>query len=397
MFRVFLWLNIIMSNKYTRYLATDPTGPKGVLGNFQHATDVFVENFYRLAPRYKFLFYAFFEIDNTIPTTAKLMNNRNDLELPLLVKTASLPSFNYDTVTKNRYNRKKIVYKQINYEPIQFAFHDDSAGITNALWNSYNEYFSNDMLHANSYDWNTDNQSWSGKKYGMDTENSVRFFKRITLYTMSRQKFNSYTLWGPRIKSWKHSDLDYADGTGILENTMGIEYEGVSYGSGDIKEGSPDGFASIHYDKIKSPLDTAGGGNSNQVFQPPPEPNFIEEEPDFTANYQRAQLENRLLPLPTADARTGQVLTDTSQVTSPNVVGGVIGAAFPSTLAAEESPEGQAKPKAMNQNNTGSGFTAPVYEDAILRQLRDGRELERQRLARSQAAALGAEGSQEDF
>jgi hypothetical protein len=367
-----------MSNKYTRYLATDPNNPKGVMGNFQHATDVFVENFYRLAPRYKFLFYAFFEIDNTIPTTASLLKNRNDLEIPLLVKTASLPSFNYDTVTKNRYNRKKIVYKQINYDPIQFAFHDDNAGVTNALWNAYNEYFSNDMLHTNAYDWTTDNDTWTNKKYGMDTLNSVRFFKRITLYTMSRQKYNSYTLWGPKIKSWKHSDLDYADGTGILENSMAIEYEGVSYGSGEIFEGTPDNFASIHYDYIRSPLDTPAGGNSSQVFQSVPETDFLEEPPDFTRNYQRAQLENRLLPLPTADARTGQILTNTSQVTTPNVVGGVIGATFPS-ITTEEDVEGQAKPKPMNQNNVGSGFQAPVYEDAILRQQRDVRELERQR------------------
>ena len=367
-----------MSNKYTRYLATDPNNPKGVLGNYQHATDVFVENFYRLAPRYKFLFYAYFEIDNTIPQVKSIMNNRNDLEIPLLVKTASLPSFNYDTVTKNRYNRKKVVYKQINYEPITFAFHDDNAGIMNAMWYAYNEYFSNDVLHTNPNDWNTDNFTWTGKKYGMDTLNDVRFFKRITLYTLSRQKYNGYTLWGPKIKSWKHSDLSYAAGNETLENSMSIEFESVSYNSGEVSEGSPDNFAGIHYDYIKSPLDTPDGGNLDQIFTPPPDPDLLDGTPDFTQNYLQAQAANSFIPLP--EALDAQSL---NQTITTNVVGGTLGATFPTD--ADQEAEAVARIKPLNQNNQGSGFKAPVYEDAILRQQRDTRELENQRLVQQRS------------
>jgi hypothetical protein len=367
-----------MSNKYTRYLTTDPNNLKGVMGNYQHATDAFVENFYRLAPRYKFLFYAYFEIDNTIPQVKSIMNNRNDLEIPLLVKTASLPGFNYDTVTKNRYNRKKIVYKQINYEPITFAFHDDNAGIMNAMWYAYNEYFSNDVLHTNPNDWNTDNFSWTGKKYGMDTLNDVRFFKRITLYTLSRQKYNGYTLWGPKIKSWKHSELSYAAGNETLENSMVIEFEGVSYNSGKVEEGSPDNFAGIHYDYIKSPLDTPAGGNSDQIFNTPPDPDLLDGTPDFTENFLQAQAENVFIPLPES--------IDTASINrdiTTNVVGGTLGATFPTDEVPDEDSVAKIKP--MNQNNQGSGFKAPVYEDAILRQQRDARELENQRLSQERS------------
>jgi hypothetical protein len=346
-----------MANKYTNYPSTDPSSPKGQMGSFQHASKTFVDNFYRLSPRYKFLFYAFFEIDNTIAQTSSLLKNRNDLELPLLVKSASLPAFNYETVTKNRYNRKKIVYKQINYEPITFAFHDDNAGITNAMWYAYNEYFSNDMLHLSPNDWTPDNATWSAKKYGLDTLTKSRFFKRITLYTMSRQKYNGYTLWGPRIKSWKHGDLDYSDGSGLLENSMSIEFEGVSYSSGDIEEGSPDNFASIHYDHIKSPLDTPGGGNSSQVFDSAPETNFLESPPDFSNNYFQAQAANRQIPLPTSEPPAGNV----NQIANPNIVGGVLGASFPTNE--ESSTETVARPKPLNQNNQGSGFRAPTVNN----------------------------------
>jgi len=346
-----------MTNKYNRYLTTDPTNPKGVVGNFQHATDTFVENYYRLAPRFKFLFHAFFEIDNTIPQTSSIIQNRNDLEIPLLVKTASLPSFNYDTVTKNRYNRKKIVYKQINYDPITFAFHDDNAGIMNAMWYAHNEYYSNDMLHSSPYDWSINNDSWSGKKYGMDTENDARFFKRITLYTMSRQKFNSYTLWGPKIKSWKHGDLDYSDGSGLVENSMTIEFEGVSYGSGEVREGDLDGFASIHYDHIKSPLDSAGGGNSDQVFDTANQSNPLSPRPDFSENYFQTQVENGRIPLPEGSPLPRSI----TEFSNPNTVGGVVGASFPTDN--NQDIESVARPKPLNQNNQGSGFRAPTIDD----------------------------------
>lgn len=346
-----------MTNKYNRYLNTDPTNPKGVVGNFQHATDTFVENFYRLSPRYKFLFHAYFEIDNTIPQVASLMQNRNDLEIPLLVKSTSLPSFNYDTVVQNRYNRKKIVYKQINYDPISFTFHDDNAGIMNALWYAYNEYFSNDMLHPNAADWSVGNQSWNQKKYGMDTLTNLRFFKRISLYTMSRQKYNGYTLWGPRIKSWKHSDLDYSDGSGLLENSMSIEFEGVSYSSGNIEEGTPDNFASIHYDHIKSPLDTVGGGNSSQVFNTPPETDLISPRPDFTQNYLQAQDQNNRIPLPESPPTARNI----NEFANPNTVGGVIGASFPTD--SNQDVEAVARPRQLNQTNRGNGFQAPTIDD----------------------------------
>lgn len=317
-----------MANKLNRYLNQDPTGPKGVLANYQHATDVFVENYYRLAPRYKFLFHAFFELDSTIPQTRPLVSARANEEISLLVKTANLPSFSYDTTTKNQYNRKKIVYKQINYEPVSLSFHDDNAGIMNALWAAYYEYFVNDRSHADPSAWLMDN-SYSGLRYGMDVDTPVRFFKRISLYTLSRQKWNGYTLWGPRIKSWKHGDVDYSEGNGIIENNMTIEYEGVSYESGEVSEGTPDGFASVHYDKEPSSLNTAGGGNAAQIFGEAPEPDLLDPGEDFL-DETIASVENyRDIPLPSGPS----VDSVFNGNTATNQVGGVLNAQFPSVPA----------------------------------------------------------------
>jgi hypothetical protein len=330
-----------MTNKLNRYFNQDPEAPKGVLANYQHATDIFVENNYRLSPRYKFLFHAFFELDNTVPQSSSLMNVKANEEIPLLVKTTSLPSFNFDTVTKNKYNRKQVIYKQINYDSISLTFHDDNAGIMNALWEAYYSYFVNDGANDNASAYLIGND-YADFKYGMDVNTPVRFFKRISLYTLARQKWNGYTLWGPRIKSWKHGDVDYSEGNGIVENSMTIEFEAVSYSSGSVSEGVPDGFSATgKYDREPSPLKvgggtggggTGGGGDTGEIpgvttfsiFQDP-EKDLLKERQSFLNETIKSVENYRDIPLPSGPT-VDSVFNSTGV---SNQVGGVLGAEFP--------------------------------------------------------------------
>lgn len=331
-----------MTNKFNRYLTNDPSGPKGVLANYQHATDVFVENFYRLSPKYKFLFHAYIEFDNSIASVSKLSP-----EISLLVKTTGLPSFAYDTVTKNKYNRKKVVYKGINYDPLTLTFHDDNAGIMTAMYSAYNEYYSNDPYNRDPSAWNIDNK-WTTFKYGMDVDTPVRFIKRISLYTLSRQQYEGYTLWGPRIKSWKHGEVDYSAGADVIESSMTVDFEGVTYSYGDVSEGTPDGFASLLYDKVRSPLDTAGGGNSNQVFGTSSS-SALRDAPSFTDNAIAAQQFNNKIDLP-----IGQLPGDlTTPDSGGNLIGGLFGAEFPSDNTEDVII---ASTKSINEKSSNNAF-----------------------------------------
>jgi hypothetical protein len=332
-----------MTNKFNRYLTNDPAGPKGVLANFQHATDVFVENYYRLSPKYKFLFHAYIEFDNSVASVSKLSP-----EISLLVKTTGLPSFAYDTVTKNKYNRKKIVYKGINYDPLTLTFHDDNAGIMNTVYSAYNDYFSNDSFNKTPEAWRMDNR-WANFKYGMDVDTPVRFIKRISLYTLSRQKYEGYTLWGPKIKSWKHGEVDYAAGADVIESSMTVEFESVSYSYGDVAEGTPDGFASLLYDKVQSPLDTAGagGGNSNAVFGTQTT-SALRTPPSFLDNAIAAQQFNNRIDLP-----IGQLPGDlTTPDSGGNLVGGLFGAEFPSDSTGDVIVAGAKSINDLSNNNS---------------------------------------------
>jgi len=82
------------------------------------------------------------------------------------------------------------------------------------------------------------------------------------LYT--NNKFTSFTLVNPVITTFAHDDLDQTDGTGLMANTMQIVYQTVLYGAGKIvRNGTPAGFATIHYDLSPSPLSVLGGGTQS--------------------------------------------------------------------------------------------------------------------------------------
>ena len=257
-----------MANKFIKYLTQGAVGgflnPKGLMGNWQHASRVFVDDTFRLSPRTKFLFYVHFELDKTAMNSPAFTNRHAD-EMGVLVKAADLPKFNFDSAVKNQYNRKKILYKQINYEPVNITFHDDTQGIINALWaiyyGSYIQDRHNPVAAFSATHYRSSNDPLSAMRYGLDRNKSTDIFKSISIYTMSRSRFNGYTLVNPRIKTWQHGNVDYSAAE-TLESTMTLEYETVFYTQGKVSKGTPKGFATLHYDSTPSPLSVAGGGVS---------------------------------------------------------------------------------------------------------------------------------------
>lgn len=265
----FCGINICMANKFTRFLRGVGDGlltPKGGLADFRHASRLFLGNAYRLSPRTKFLFYVRFEVDKTV-VTSPVFGNRHSDEIGYLIKSTDLPKYKFETVTKNQYNRKKIFYKNFTYEGINMTFHDDSAGIMNALWALYMGTYVQDRFNPSQAFSNTKLRSTGtvldSFRYGLDKSGrSVDFFKSISIYTMSRRRFLGYTLVNPKITSWGHGDMGYTNNE-FNENSMSINYESVVYTSGNVSRNNPKGFANLYYDNVPSPLTVSGGGVAN--------------------------------------------------------------------------------------------------------------------------------------
>jgi hypothetical protein len=213
------------------------------------------------------MYYVRFEIDPTSHGATLFTNRQHASEVGYLIKTTDLPKFNIDSVVKNQYNRKKLIYKMINYDPINMTFHDDNAGVMNALWAIYyGTYFRDRHNPTQAY---SDTKYRQAKidaldnfRYGMDNNKTVDMFKSISIYTMSRRRYLGYTLINPRIKSWSHGNLDNS-ANDTLENQMTIEYEAVQYSAGQVSFNNPKGFATLHYDTVPSPLSVQGGGVAN--------------------------------------------------------------------------------------------------------------------------------------
>ena len=241
--------------------------------DFRHASRLYLDDNYKLMPKQKFLFYVRFFTDESLFMDAANYNER--IELNMLVKSCDLPRYGMNMEEKIQYNKKMYAATRIQYDPINIVFHDDHADTVNAFWKKYYEYYIADSVSMTNDTTISDtkddyyNSNRRTNKYGMDTpvQRKKPYLQRIEIFVLHKQRFTSMTLVNPMIGSFNHDNLDQADGTGIMQNTMQIVYESVLYKSGIINKNNVPGFASIHYDHEPSPLTVLGGG-TNSIFGP---------------------------------------------------------------------------------------------------------------------------------
>jgi len=227
-----------------------------LLRDQRHASRLFAEDQFRLAPKFNFQFHVAFGIN---PATLKTIDiaQRHGNEIGMLVKSVTLPKFTITTDQVNQYNRKKQIQRQHKFESATVKFHDDNMSLINNLWQNYYSYYyadSRSALSAGAYNRNAIRNFDSVKtNYGLDNGSTTPFFTYIKIYQMARHEYVSYTLHNPIIQSWDHAGLDYSSNQ-VRENTMMIGFEAVSYGSGKVTAGDPIGFGLEHYDNTPSPL-----------------------------------------------------------------------------------------------------------------------------------------------
>jgi hypothetical protein len=254
------------SNNVTTYHTG--TVQKGLAADWQHAARLFNDGNHRLAPRSKYNFFVKFNMINTYMLSS-YFNNTNIAEVGMLVKGVNLPSYTLETTTKNQYNRKKIAYKNIKYDPVTITMHDDSDGVTNALWSIYFDYYcadTNNPSIAYQQNWYRPiNTPLDGFRFGLDNDISTPMFRSIELYTMSRGKYLGYTLINPKITNWKHGEVDHSSSE-MLDSKMTVEFESVQYSGGSVSELTYSSyFGSLHYDQTASPISSI---SSTQVTNP---------------------------------------------------------------------------------------------------------------------------------
>jgi hypothetical protein len=261
------------------------------LRDYTHASKVFRSNGYELKPRFKFLFHVAFSINTAeIPSLRGALGLTDESNLSLVVKTVDLPKYNIQTETLNQYNRKRVVQTKINYEPVNITFHDDGGDLVRNMWYNYYSYYYKDptQQYGNANNTNGSLGASANRTTGFgynsrDIYNNDRlvndwgyigesisdgvssasgkppFFKDIRIFGFDYQhKYAEYVLINPLITNWSHDQYDYAQGNGIMQNSMTIAYETVKYYQGAPNK-QADGFANpAHYDTRTSPISRAG-------------------------------------------------------------------------------------------------------------------------------------------
>ena len=238
----------------TNQLKSDPNT---FLRTQQHASRLFVDDQFRLAPKTKYLFHVAFGINqSTLHNIDLVQRHRN--EINMLVKSCDLPKFKITTETVNQYNRKKVVQTQHALDPISIVFHDDNMGVIHKLWKNYYSYYYADADSASTgkaYARNaTKSSDYIKGRYGLDNGSMAPFFNYITIYQMARHEYVSYKLINPIITTWNASSALAYSSNDPNDFTMGIAYESVAFDSGVVSPDAVEGFANEHYDVTPSPL-----------------------------------------------------------------------------------------------------------------------------------------------
>ncbi len=250
--------------------------PKGNLADYQHGARLYVDDSHRLSPKVKFLYHVSLDINREASSVIPQLAEKHINELNMLVKSVDLPRYNIQTDVKHQYNRKRVVQKRIDYQPITVTFHDDAFGVTTALWEAYYRYYFRDGQYAKVMPAGAPDPTIKeyknhaafnrgaafGQKvyrYGLDNDSFAPFFNNITIYQLSRKRYTAMTLVNPIIASWSHDSMDNSASEPVA-NQMTLEYETVHYSRGPIGKAGPKGFAEEHYDKSPSPISLSGGG-----------------------------------------------------------------------------------------------------------------------------------------
>jgi len=244
--------------------------------DFRHASKTFTTNGFANAPKFKWLFHVYFDINTDVvkyPTLDKANHG-------LLVKNIQLPKFNVTVSEMNQYNRKRNIQTKHSYDPVLVTFHDDNDGLIKKMWYDYYSYYYGDVTAATNKtsQRNIYSRDISGDQvWGYINEPSAadvtkgqakpQFFNSIKIFGFNQHNFSAYTLNNPIIERFEHDGYDYYQTNSTMENRMTIRYESVGYEEGAINGQKPGdlvtGFGNDGvYDKLLSPISKPGGNKT---------------------------------------------------------------------------------------------------------------------------------------
>lgn len=236
--------------------------------DYAHAHYIFRTGNYRLAPKYQFLFYVRFNLNTEHSMYQGLRGNGDTSEVGALVKNISLPKFTAEVKAMNAYNRVNLVQTKLKYDPVTIKFHDDGADTIRKLWYDYYSFYYRDSdytdaLYGSPHKYlprATD--LWGYTLRDNDGKFDTRLINNIQIYSFHQKKFSEVTLHNPMITSFRHGEHDMAQGNGVMEQEMTVQFETVTYASGYFTAENFGEDMLLNYDNTPSSLTPNSGGSA---------------------------------------------------------------------------------------------------------------------------------------
>ena len=236
--------------------------------DYAHAHYIFRTGNYRLAPKYQFLFYVRFNLNTEHSMYQGSRGNGDTSEVGALVKNIGLPKFTSEVKTMNAYNRVNLVQTKLKYDPVTIKFHDDGADTIRKLWYDYYSFYYRDSDYTDAL-YGAPHKYlpratdlWGYTLRNNDGKFDTRLINNIQIYSFHQKKFSEVTLQNPLITSFRHGEHDMAQGTGVMDQDMTVQFETVTYASGFFTAENFGADMLLHYDNTPSTLTPNSGGSS---------------------------------------------------------------------------------------------------------------------------------------
>lgn len=182
-------------------------------------------------PKPKFLFFARFTstVDQSINASGQQTG------ISFMINSVDKPNFDLQTDTLNQYNKKRIIYKKLEYPNINLKFHDVADERVTKFWRNYYRYFFGDGRKTSDLQWNPDIVSGSfnlGEGWGFAPKagiaNDSNLFRTLELYSFFGRFYTQIDVIHPKITRMQFDANDSTD-TSPASASMEVAHEGIVY------------------------------------------------------------------------------------------------------------------------------------------------------------------------
>ena len=154
--------------------------------------------------------------------------------LGLTVKNIDRPKINFDTEVLNQYNKKRIVQKRAEFQPVNIKLHDTIDNRALQMFNDYYAFYYGDRSNINDDEWFYDVTldefinpgQWGFTPPGGEPNQSY-FFSKVEIIQFYNGVYDQFDLIHPKITSFDPDDLDYSNSESPNEIQLVLEYEGI--------------------------------------------------------------------------------------------------------------------------------------------------------------------------